>query len=595
MLAFYYAWYDEHTWTSGTTTDTPLQPYRSSDVATIERHVSQAQAAGIDALVQSWYGPQEAYNQTETNFRALLDVAASTGFHAAVAFETNGPFFPDQVSVVEALRYLLRVHAQHRAYLRYQGRPVIFFWRQQRFHVDTWETIRAAVDPDRASIWIAEGTDLSFQRVFDGHYLYSVAWSSNLARTLQDWGQRVRRYAQGYGAHRFWVATVMPGYDDTRSGRAAAFAVDRRNGDYYRAAWAAAIASRPDWVVITSFNEWVEGTMIEPSVRYGDLYLDLTRELSAQFKASYGAEMSPPVPETATREALAPPPTSTVAPMEGGPYVRAKETVRIRSGPDVTYPRVGRLTQGEQARVLARNRATTWWQIEVPHSEALGWVNAAFVELLGDAGGLPIVDLPTATPQATVAANTATPAAVRFIVTSTATRTPQGIKSPTAETATTVVVRTPTATATHGAPSPPAPSHPWSAPSQAVTGTPTATIPPFITPWGTPQATPSPDPADVSRATATPRPLVGRPSPGVTVSPSQEAVSPLPAAVSTSVGGRSADTKTVRQPAGIIGGDVPSWLWIGSAALLTALALLTVLFVRMYPHRPHQGDDRGAC
>jgi hypothetical protein len=594
VLAFYYAWYDENTWTSGTTADTPLQLYRSSDMATIERHVSQAQAAGIDALVQSWYGPQEAYNQTETNFRVLLDVAASKGFHAAVAFETNGPFFPDQASVVEALRYLLSVHVQHPAYLRYRGRPVIFFWRQQRFRVETWETIRAEVDPDRTSIWIAEGTDLSFQRVFDGHYLYSVAWSSNVAHTLQDWGRRVRRYAQDHGAHRFWVATVMPGYDDTRSGRTAAFAVGRRNGDYYRATWSAAIASRPDWVVITSFNEWVEGTMIEPSARYGDLYLNLTRELSAQFKGSNVVETSPPELGAATRETSVPPPTATAGAIEDGPYVRAKETVRIRSGPDITYPRIGRLTQGEQAKVLARNRAGTWWQIKVPHRDALGWVNATFVELLGDASGLPIVELPTTTPQAIIEVSTTTPTAIRYVVTSTATRTPQWIKSPTAETIAAVATRTPTATVTHNTPLPLTPHYTQSAPLQPVARTPTVTIPPFITPRSVSTGTPSLDPANAANTTLTPQPLAERPSSVVTVLPSEEAVSPLSSAVSTSEGSSSAGTMTVRQPARMIVGDVPSLLWIGSVALVTALALLTALFVRMYPQRPHPENDREA-
>ncbi len=84
VLAFYYAWFDQNTWTSGQSVDLPAEFYTSADRATIERHVSQAQSAGIDAFVQSWYGPQEANNQTETNFRTLLEIAQATGFKAAV-------------------------------------------------------------------------------------------------------------------------------------------------------------------------------------------------------------------------------------------------------------------------------------------------------------------------------------------------------------------------------------------------------------------------------------------------------------------------------------------------------------------------------
>ena len=93
VLAFYYAWFDENTWSSGQSVDTPAQPYTSADPATIERHVTQAKGAGINALVQSWYGPQEENNQTESNFRMLLDQSLAQGLQAAVSFETSSPFF----------------------------------------------------------------------------------------------------------------------------------------------------------------------------------------------------------------------------------------------------------------------------------------------------------------------------------------------------------------------------------------------------------------------------------------------------------------------------------------------------------------------
>ncbi|MGQ9501433.1 MAG: endo-1,3-alpha-glucanase family glycosylhydrolase [Anaerolineae bacterium] len=593
-MAFYYAWYDESTWTSGITADTPLQPYRSSDVATIERHVSQAQAAGIDALVQSWYGPQETNNQTETNLRTLLDVAASRGFHAAVAFETNSPFFPDQVSVIEALHYLLTVHTQHPAYLRYRGRPVIFFWRQQRFSVDTWNAIRAEVDPDHTGLWIAEGTDLSYQRVFDGHYLYSIAWSPNVAHTLQDWGQRVQRYATDHSVRRFWVATVMPGYDDTRSGRAKAFAVDRRSGEYYRATWSAAIASQPDWVVITSFNEWVEGTMIEPSARYGDLYLNLTRELIAQFKGALDTKAAMPASEVVIREMPSPTAAFDAEAVESGPYVRANETVRIRSGPGITYPRIGRLARGEQARVLGRNSETTWWQIEVPRNGTPGWVSAAFVELLGDASILPVVEMPTATSQATLEVSAATPAATYYVVRSTATRTPTLTRTPTVG-AVAVIIPTPITTIARYVT--PLPRSTLSAQRQTVNETSDATVPPFITPQGVSMMTPSSNTTDIPLVTLSPRPseplaetkspTITGPSPIATASSRRDVL--LPSATPPLGGNSSIEIVAVRQPRETMESPL---LWVGSVALLAALILLTVLFVRIRMRRHSRGNNR---
>lgn len=299
VLAFYYAWYDKTTWSSGKLADQPAQPYDSRDRAAIQRHVAQAKSAGIDAFVQSWYGPSGgANNMTESNFRALLDISAPSGFRAAVDFEVTSPFFGSAGDVQNALITLLSDHAKHPAYLKVNSKPVVFFWRQQRFSVDDWTAIRKRVDPDRASIWIAEGTDPSYLRVFDGIHWYSVAWSADPVTSLANYALRVRKMAQEFGGFRYWVAPVMPGYDDTRLRGAGGFVRSRANGDYYRATFAGASRSGADWVVITSFNEWLEGSQIEPSVSYGDAYLKLTRELAAAYRA--GAVVVPTVKPSPT-------------------------------------------------------------------------------------------------------------------------------------------------------------------------------------------------------------------------------------------------------------------------------------------------------
>jgi hypothetical protein len=307
VLAFYYAWFDQNTWTSGKLGDQPAVPYDSRDRATIQRHVTQAKAAGIDAFVQSWYGPSGGVNNmTESNFAALLDIAASSGFRAAVDFEVTGPFFGSAGDVQSALATLLAGHARHPAYLQVNGRPVVFFWRQQRFSVDDWAAIRRQVDPNHTSIWIAEGTDPAYLRVFDGIHWYNVAWSADPVTSLTGYAAKVRKTAQDLGGFRYWVAPVMPGYDDTRLRGAQGFARPRDNGNYYRATFAGAAQSGADMAIVTSFNEWLEGTQIEPSVAYGDAYLNLTRELAAAYRSG-AVVASTPVPAKAQAAATSQP------------------------------------------------------------------------------------------------------------------------------------------------------------------------------------------------------------------------------------------------------------------------------------------------
>ncbi len=384
VLAFYYTWFDENTWRSDKVPDMPARLYSSRDRAVMAQQIEQAQAAGIDAFVVSWYGPRTENNQTETNLRALLDEAAARDFRIAIDFETQGPFFGGSGDVAQALRTALATHANHPAYLRVEGRPVIFFWRQQRFGVGAWQALRDEVDPGRQALWIAEGVDISFQQVFDGHHLYSVAWSADPGVHLIKWGQRVRAASQKWG-RRLWVATVMPGYDDTRTGRGDAFIRPRGDGAYYTKTWQGALASGADWVVITSWNEWPEGTYIEPSRAYGNRYLDMTADWSVRFKRGEGAAPPPAAPTPTPRPT---PTTPQVTTRNGG--------ANLRFGPGLSYPVLEQLEGGRRLPIVGRNATVgvSWWQVCCAAAGGPGWVAASVVDAAGPVGMAPIVAAP---------------------------------------------------------------------------------------------------------------------------------------------------------------------------------------------------------
>ena len=87
--------------------------------------------------------------------------------------------------------------------------------------------------------------------------------------------QRLADWAHGHGKD--FIASVGPGYNDSKirpwnSGASR----DRQGGGRYRRQWRAGIDSGADAVSITSFNEWSEGTQIEPAA---DSYEDYIRVL----------------------------------------------------------------------------------------------------------------------------------------------------------------------------------------------------------------------------------------------------------------------------------------------------------------------------
>jgi len=398
VFAFYYSWFDENTWSYDQLSDLPAEPYVSRDRGVMGRHIDQAKAAGIDAFLVAWYGPSGGSNQTEPNLAALLEEAAARNFKIGILFETDSPFLGGTDAIRGALQHALAVHASHPAFLRVDGRPVIFFWRPTIYGVESWRAIRNQVDAGYSSLWIAEGVDTNYLAVFDGHHLYSNTWNppTDLGYTNQKFAALVEQGRQAYGGYKYWVATVMPGYNDVRIRPGSGFARDREGGAYYERSWQAAIASSPNWIVITSFNEWPEGTYIEPSAAFGGHYLNLTAAWSNSFKSGGGQTITAESVVVAAAEvAPAPPPTAipepTPYPEPTVPTVYIQTALlNLRDGPGTTdYAIIGQATADSAFVITGRDESGDWWRVATEVGEA--WLSSRYVYAAGPLGDIPVI------------------------------------------------------------------------------------------------------------------------------------------------------------------------------------------------------------
>ena len=91
---------------------------------------------------------------------------------------------------------------------------------------------------------------------FDGVYTYDIVTYGG--------GSFARLCAAAHAHGLLCAPSVGPGYD-ARRGSLDPVVKPRRGGATYDAMWRAAIASGADRVTITSYNEWHEGTQIEPA------------------------------------------------------------------------------------------------------------------------------------------------------------------------------------------------------------------------------------------------------------------------------------------------------------------------------------------
>jgi len=287
IWAFYYPWYQMGDWTSSYLRDRPATPYASSDREALSRHVEQAKAAGIDGFVVSWWGPG---SYTDQNFAQLLDIAAQHGFWLVPYFETlNQPNAarPEQ-EIRQWLEYLIPKYGRHSAYYCLNSKPVVVIWASGAVPLSTWQRILSELrSKGLDALYLAMGlSDTDALSVFDGLHDYGVAGVFRLGMSYQYVARHVRGYSLVHTDEqpKVFAATLQPGYDDRSLPDREGMYWDRRNGDSYQYTFEAAMKSDPDWLFITTWNEWWEHTYIEPSEEYGDLYLRLTREFADKWK-----------------------------------------------------------------------------------------------------------------------------------------------------------------------------------------------------------------------------------------------------------------------------------------------------------------------
>jgi hypothetical protein len=260
--AFYYPWFPEAWNQSGIDPYTHYTPslgyYDSSAAATITSHIHALEYGNFQAAIVSWWGQG---TPTDGRFPQLLATTDSLGspLKWAVYYEAEGVGNPSASQIASDLAYLRARYASDQAYLRVNGRFVVFAFADSGDRcgmADRWKQANDSLG-DPAYVVL---------KVFSGYRTCASqpdGWHQYGAGSAED-SQSGYSFSISPGYWKAGESTPLLSRDQMRFAKNVA--------DMF--------ASNAPWQLVTTFNEWGEGTSVESASQWASssgygTYLDI--------------------------------------------------------------------------------------------------------------------------------------------------------------------------------------------------------------------------------------------------------------------------------------------------------------------------------
>lgn len=325
-------------WPWGYTDKPILGEYNSQDEKVIGQHIDWAKEAGIDffAICSAYRGSwddialRDYYlkhpKSSEIKFCLNYDVIQALNryqFHTYPSYNFDDFYTPTKTKgekFLEDFAYFAKTYFSLPQYLKIDGKPVVFLYNASAYRnvekyfaqlpslflvADAvyWSGLKVSKralsffweNPPkewlkvvfRALRRLSPQTyekDFALSRYFSaitGYNLYNPGRvTADFLENVEGLYQKFSRYAKSQDLH--FIPNIMPGYDDRKQNGLTRPILERKEGKFYEDYWRLAqkyLDPKLELALLTTFNEWHEGTEIEPSQEYGNRYLELTRRL----------------------------------------------------------------------------------------------------------------------------------------------------------------------------------------------------------------------------------------------------------------------------------------------------------------------------
>jgi Glycosyl hydrolase family 99/Fibronectin type III domain len=295
---FYYPWFPE-TWGNVTTPDTQYHPtagfYSSDTASVITKHIQEMTYAGLDASIASWWG--QGQHKENTRIPALLNNSANSSngknLKWSLYYEQEAYGDPTVAQITSDLTYIKNNYASNANYLQINGKPVIFVYDSG---TDTCATAQRWHDANTVGFYVV-------LKVFSGY--------ATCATQPDGWHQYGPASAtDSQGKYSYSISPGFFKYNETTA----------RLPRLSAAAWTnsvnAMVASNAQFQLVTTFNEWGEGTAVEPANEWASAsgygtYIDILHSI-LNANAPIVLDTTAPTAPTGFKAALASTTSKTV-------------------------------------------------------------------------------------------------------------------------------------------------------------------------------------------------------------------------------------------------------------------------------------------
>lgn len=278
-----------------------IGPYDSDDPAVLEYHVLLMKLAGIDGVIVDWYG-SDHYNDYALNDErtaALFEYTRRAGLKFSLCYEDhtiqqeiNGGFIKATDAVAHAQRTLLYLQTNYfsgSGFLKWNNRPVLLNFGPQYFKNDSqWQTIFSVLDPANRPAFFTEDERLGSGT---GAFNWPPMWLSQAPGTggvLSDAAlqQYLSRFEQKAATWPAFISSAFPRFHDIykQAGVRDYWGyLGDQNGEILKSTLRRAMTNASTFVQIVTWNDFGEGTVVEPTREYGYRDLGIIQDLRRQY------------------------------------------------------------------------------------------------------------------------------------------------------------------------------------------------------------------------------------------------------------------------------------------------------------------------